>query len=331
MSATLNTPGRFMAPAPPERLAALRVLVTGFAMAYLVVRTPYFIDVFRLGEEQPARFSPVGPVAYMDQPVSMAVGVAALVATMAVGVGAVAGWRWRVTGPTFAFGVLAIMSYRNSWGQIFHTENLLVLHLAILAIAPASDAWSLDRRRSGRAATDRVGARPVLGLGPRSHSRYGWPIQLMVVVVVVAYVLAGLAKVRAGGLAWASGDVLRNLVAHDSLRKVLVGDTRASPVGGWVLRNDWLFPPMAVLSLAVELGAPIALVGGRWRTGWVIAAWLFHVGVLAVMTIFFAYQLLGVAFACCFAIETLPSRWKRGVSAILATNNSNRPNPGATR
>jgi hypothetical protein len=51
----------------------------------------------------------------------------------------------------------------------------------------------------------------------------------------------------------------------------------------------------------------VALLSGRWRTAWVVAAWLFHVGVLASMAILFPYQLTGVAFAAFFRIERLPS------------------------
>ena len=35
-------------------------------------------------------------------------------------------------------------TYRSSFGMIFHTENLWVVHVALLATAPAADAWSID-------------------------------------------------------------------------------------------------------------------------------------------------------------------------------------------
>ena len=53
---------------------------------------------------------------------------------------------------------------------------------------------------------------------------------------------------------------------------------------------------MAAFAVLVELGAPVALLGGWWRTrGW--AAWLFHLGILVLMTTFFPFPLSGVAFA----------------------------------
>ncbi|MDZ7679184.1 MAG: HTTM domain-containing protein [Acidimicrobiales bacterium] len=297
---SLATPGGLLTVAVPERLATLRVLVTGFALAYLVVRFPHLVDIARLSDAAPGRFDPVGPLVLLAGPVSPPVAIIVLATTLAAGMASVAGWRWRVSGPVFALGVLLVLSYRNSWGQVFHTENLLVLHLGILAVAPASDAWSLDNRRRGRSG----GVSP-----PAPSTRYGWPAQLMVVVVVVAYVLAGWAKLRASGVGWADGDALRNLVAHDALRKELVGD-RGSPIGIVALRHAWVFAPMAALSLAVELLAPVALLGGRVRMAWVVAAWVFHLGVLAVMGILFPYQLLGVGFACFVAVESIPARWR---------------------
>ncbi len=300
---SLLTPGGLSTPAPAERLAALRILVCGFALVYLVVRLPHLIDVARLADDAPHRFSPVGPLRVLDTAVTPTVAILVTVLTLVAGVAAVTGMWWRLSGPAFALGVLLVLSYRNSWGQIFHTENLLVVHLLILAASPAADAWSLDRR----VRPDRPPPGPAI--------RYGWPAQLMVMVVVVAYVLAGWAKIRASGIGWAGGDALANLVAHDALRKELVGD-RSSPLGVAALRHDWIFPPLATIRLLVELAAPIVLLGGRVRLAWVVVAWFFHLGVLLIMGILFPYQLLGVAFACFIAVETIPRRVRRRRIAV---------------
>jgi hypothetical protein len=124
---------------------------------------------------------------------------------------------------------------------------------------------------------------------------------------VVAYVIAGVAKLRVGGLGWLDGDTLRNWVAYDNLRKEVLGDSY-STIGRHLVGYAWLFSPMAVLTVTVELGACVALLGGRWRTAWVVAAWLFHLSVLAVMAIVFPYQLSGVAFAPFFRLERLTDR-----------------------
>jgi hypothetical protein len=190
--------------------------------------------------------------------------------------------------------LLILTTHGNSWGQIFHTENLLVLHVMVLAVSPADRSLALRATELGRTES------------------YGWPLKLMSVITVATYVLAGWAKLRVSGLDWITGDVLRNLVAHDNLRKILLGDPH-SPLGGWLVQFGWAFPPMALLSTLVEFGAPVALLGGRWRTGWVGAAWLFHVGVLALMAIVFPYQLLGVAYVSFFPMEKAADRLRERV------------------
>ena len=280
---------RFRAPAPPERLAVLRVLVGGFGLGFLVVRLPHLLGVARADDP---RFEPVGPLAWMDHPATPGVGQAVLAVALLGGVAFVAGWRWRVSGPLFALAFLAVTTYRSSWGQIFHTENLAALHLLVLAVSPAADAWSLDARRRA-------------GPPPPPSSDHGWPVRLLSLLTVGTYAVAGWAKLRNGGLGWVEGDVLRHHIAHDALRKTLVGGSRSS-LGVALLDHAWVFGPMAVTSLAIELGAPLALLGRRLRMLWAVAAWAFHLGVLALMGIGFPYPLSGIAFASLFPVERLP-------------------------
>lgn len=277
-----------------ERLAVLRVLVTGYAVGFLVLRAPHLWDVAGLADDAPSRWEPVGPMVAWGAPPDPATVRAVLALTIPAAAAATAGWAWRATAPLAALGTLLITSHRSSWGQVFHTDNLLVLHLLVLAVAAVVDG--------------RPGARRTRELAP----------QAMAVVVVVAYVLAGWAKLRASGLDWATGDALRHHVAHDNLRKVLVGDWH-SPVGAWAVAHGWVFPPLAAVSLAVELAAPVVLLGGRIRTTWIAAAWTFHLGVLALMAIVFPYQLTGVAFACCVAARPLRSTSAQPLRPVPAT------------
>ena len=272
-------------PAPADRLATLRVLIGGFAEVYLAARTVHFLRAAR----SPAHsFDPVGPVAVLSEPLPPMLQDVVLFATLLCGLAFVFGWRFRWFGPAFAIGLLWVLSYRNSWGMIFHTENLIVLHVAILGFSPAGDTLS---------------ARPRVPPG-EVHGRYGWPVRLMALVTVTAYVIAGLAKLRNSGFEWITGDILRNYVAYDNLRKAELGDWH-SPVGGFLVRHGWLFPPLAAASLVIELGAPLALVRRTWAAIWAAFAWSFHAGVLLIMAIFFPYQILGWAYLPFFRVERL--------------------------
>jgi hypothetical protein len=208
--------------------------------------------------------------------------VVLLVVALGTCVLAAAGRAEPVTAPLGAVTTLAVVTYTNSWGQVFHTENLLVLHLLVL------------------------GAATVIGTAPRD----GWPLRLMSILTVVAYMLAGWAKLDIGGTDWLSGDVLRNQVAFDNLRKILLGDIH-SPIGGWLVGIGWLWAPVGLLTVIVELGAPVALLGGRWRTAWVGAVWIFHLGILATMAILFPYPLSGIAFVSMFPAERVVEKLTR--------------------
>ncbi len=280
--------GWYLAPAPATRLAALRILVVGYCLVFALVRTPYWLDVARLPEH---RYEAVGVLTPLDAPLPVGlVATFAGITAVALALG-LAGVRWAVSGPVGAIGMLVLTTHGNSWQQVFHTENLPVLHLVVLAAAPAAAAWSRDARRDDAD-------------GPPDAPRFGWPIRAMAVVTVTTYVLAGVAKLRVGGVAWLTDEALRNHIAYDNLRKELLGDL-SSPVAPWALRQTWLFGPVALVTLVVELGAPLALFGGRLRTLWVSAAWGFHLGVLVLMAILFPYPLLGIAYAPLFRVERL--------------------------
>lgn len=276
--------------AAPERLAALRILIGAFAVAYLAVRLPNLLALYDLGG-----FQPVGVASLLSAPLPPAAVVAQALLALLLGLAFALGLGFRLTGPAFALALLWVLTYRNAWGMVFHTENLLVMHALALGCSPAADVWSLDARRARRR-----GAAP-----PVPSTRYGWPVRLLVLLTLGSYLVAGVAKLRLSGLSWAASDLLRNYIAYDNLRKHLLGDWY-SPFGAWLVRFDWLFPPLAAGSLALELLAPLALLGPRTARVWSLLAWSFHLGVWAIMAIFFPYPLFGLAYAPLFAVERLP-------------------------
>jgi hypothetical protein len=275
------------AAAPPERLAMLRILTGAFTVVYLLVRLPVFARL----TERTSGFDGVGLATLLSGPVPDAVIISTIGLTIVAGVAFTCGWHFRWSGPLLAVCFLALGSYRGSWGQLLHFENLLALHLIVFAFAPAADRWSLDSR-SGRRTPE------------SDDTAYGWPIALAALVVVITYVITGVAKLRYGGFEWVDGDTLRNHVAYSAARLDLLGGN-PSPVAGWAVGASWAWTPAAAFAVLVELAAPVALVGGRIRTLWVVAAWTLHVGIAAAMLIVFPYPLFLVAFAAFFRVERL--------------------------
>jgi uncharacterized membrane protein YphA (DoxX/SURF4 family) len=268
----------WFAPAPAERLAVLRIAIGAFALGWVVYRTPELVGLTRL----PATyFKPVGVVTLLEGPLQGELVMAIAIATAVLLLAFTLGVGYRVTAPLAAAGLLWTLSYRNSWGMPFHTENLLVLHVIALACAPAADVWAIGRRRADPPAT---------------------------------YVLAGIAKLRIAGLGWIDGELLRNQIAIDNLRKALLGDPVA-PLATLFLEHPSALTVFCGLTLVLELGAPVALAGGRLARMWAAGAWGFHLGVVLLMNIWFPYPLFGFAYLPLLRAERpfswLIGRWRR--------------------
>lgn len=260
-----------------RRFTVLRGLVAAYAAVWSAVRAPALLDPLEFADR---RFDPVGPLGLLDGPLPDLLLVVLVIVTPLSCAAFALGRVPMISGPVAAFSFLVLTTYRNSWGQLFHTENLVALHLVALAVA-------VYTRRDRR-----------------------WAIDAMAVLTVGTYVVAGVAKLRIGGLDWLDGDVLRHQIAFDNARKELLGDV-SSPFAGWFLRQAWLLGPAAIATMAVELGAPVALLGRRWAVGWSVAAFGFHVAITVFMAILFPYQLLGVALAPLLPVERLDRsvRW----------------------
>ncbi len=294
---------RFYAPLGPARVATLRVLVGAFAVIYLLVRAPVMASFQSFGA---AQFQPVGLASGLSAPLPAAVVLAIYAAAIGFGVCFTLGVWFRITGPVFALLALWVTSYRNSWGMIFHTDNLWVVHLGVLALADSAAALSIDARGRAPQAAD---------------GRFGWPVRLLCAVTVLVYVLAGIAKLKASGFEWLEGEILRNYIAYDAVRKAQVGSIH-SPLGAWLVQYAWPFPIIGAFTLALELLGPVALLHRRAAQLWVAGIYGFHVGVLLTMAIAFPYPLVGVAFASFFACERL---WERRFFAPLARWLAGRP------
>jgi hypothetical protein len=295
--------------APAARLAVLRILIGTYA--FWLTATHYDMWV-KIGYSSPALFEPVGVVAVLGQPLSPVVAQALIAATLVANVLFVLGWRHRFTGPLFAALLMWILSYRQSWSMIYHSMNLPALHVLILGLAPAADALSLDARRPPRA---------TRGRDPASAWQYGWPIRLICAVTVLAYLVTGVAKVAGPlGWSWATGEAMRSQVAADAIRKEVLGDA-GSPLFYVLYDQVWLFTILGVVSLALELGAPLVLWNRRLGRWWALGAFLMHWGILFIMGIKFRYHLSGIIYASFFDGERLAAwcrAWPRRVSVWVS-------------
>ena len=315
---------------PPLNLALCRLILGLFVFWFFWSHGRGFL--FAMTKPGPEAFRPVGLVnLLLDSPLQaatvegMQTGVLVLALLFMLGLG----HRW--LGPLFGLLVLFHYTYRNSWGFIYHTDNSLVFSALLLGLAPASDTWSLDAILSRRFPAarrwllspvaprfDAAGTWRDAGLFALRRGapdwRYGWPIQLIIFVSGLAYMIAGFAKLGASGLSWADGTVLYGQIMKNAYwYEMIVGAAPVTPssVLGWPM---WVFTVLAVFSLLIECTAPFCIVDRRLVLLFALALFGFHWGVMLTMGIPFVYHLKGAAFAAYFPWEAIGRArpWLRG-------------------
>lgn len=284
---------RVLAPAPATRPAAVRVINGIYTGYYLARRMGMLRKIHRT---DPRLFAPVGPARVLSRPLPAPVADALAYASVVSNVAFTLGGRHRVTGPVHAALLLWLLSYRNSWSMVFHNDNNLVLHTAVLACTPSADALSVDALLRQEA--------------PGVDWRYAAPSRGIQIVTAATYFVSGVAKVKGPlGWSWASGESLRSQIAADGLRKELLG-SQAAPTGVRLYRQTALFRLMATGSLVLELAAPLALIDRRLARIWAASAFGMHWGIRAFMGIRFRHQMSGVIYAAYFPTERLdPRTW----------------------
>ncbi|MGE0173271.1 MAG: HTTM domain-containing protein [Oligoflexales bacterium] len=287
---------------PTARLAVVRVLLGAYALHYLYERSGLFESLTRYRN---FLFQPVGLAHFLTGPLSANGLLAVYWSSVALGVCFIAGLAFRLTGPLFAVGSLFLLSYRNSWQMIFHTENLLALHVLILSISQAGDALSIDALLGHRLAKNSSRQTLAAKFFQKNGTCSSWPLNLIIIVTSLAYFVAGVAKLAGpAGVAWIQGQVVLNHVIVDALRKDILG-WQPSEVVAYVL--DWkaAFWFFAIGTIILELGAPLFMLGRRLRYFWVVNVIAMHWGIFAIMGITFYFQMYGVAYLAFFPLEKL--------------------------
>ena len=310
---------------PPGRLAVLRIILGVYALWYVGTEQD---DLVKVAMTDPRLFDPVGVLIMFGSdgsPPSLELFHWILRGTLVAAGCFTFGLWFRITGPVFAGLLLWLLCYRNSWSMIYHSDNLLVLHVLVLGLTRAADVYSLDAALRGL-------RRPAGSAALEPSWRYGWPIKLVIALTVSSYFVTAVAKLAGPlGLSWMTGQSLRSQMAVDGLRKELLG-VDPNPVSYFLY--DWLplFTVLAVASFALEFFAPLALLNRRVGWFWAINMFLVHWGIYFVMGITFRYHISGVIFVPFFPLERL-GEWARWLGRKLigrAPADAEAPATGAT-
>jgi hypothetical protein len=278
----------WFAPAPPDALGVGRAVVLGAVLA-LALRS----DVSAWADVSSAFWMPISFFRLLPGPPRSREALAAVDAAwkLALALGCVGLFTRASTAVAFALSPVAL-GLPHCFGKLYHQDGIVVLVLAVLALSPCGDAFSLDRL---------LARRPP----PRPSGDYRWPVRAVRLVMTLVFFGAGIAKLRAGGLAWAAPENLAALLVDQSRDRA----AGARALGLALARRADLCGSLAAGALLLELAYPLALASRRARAALAPGSAALLVGIRV---------FLGPAFDVLLACHVFWIPWARVRGALAA-------------
>jgi hypothetical protein len=270
-------------PGDPRQLAALRIGLCSVLLFRLVTRADIYLG---LAQQPSGLYRPLSYMTLLDQMPSSALTRAALIAGIVAAALAIVGLRARTMLAIALAAALLLNGMYTAQGKVMHNDVLLMLVLLAIVCSRHGDAWSIDgwlaRRRAGRADQPAPTA-------AADATAYGWPLRTAMVVVSLAYLIAGLHKiVNSGGLGWAASDNMRWLL-------YLASDTQGhNSAAFWIAEHPLIAHLSAYGLMATELLFFVVLLKPRLRWVFVPAAVALHAGTWVTLRLDYSAQLLTV-------------------------------------
>lgn len=156
--------------------------------------------------------------------------------------------------------------------------DLAILALVVLAVTPCTRVWSIRPDPRTPAAPDPA---------------YRWPILLLQAFLASVYVFAAYGRLRNSGLAWYTASNIREWLWF---MNVLPGAGRFEHVGPWLASLPGVPLAIAISTIVLELGFPLALVSRTARRIIIPAALGFHLGIAVAMNLVFPNTALLLVF-----------------------------------
>ena len=257
-------------PGDPRQLAALRIGLCSVLALRLATRRESYLS---LAGQEPELFRPRSYMTVLEQmPSRPAIAICLAVGIVASALAAAGLWS-RTMLAIALLAALLLGGMHTAQGKVMHNDVLLVLCLLAIVFARHGDAWSLDawlaRRRARRRGAAALPGAAAVAVGPA----YAWPVRIAMLVIALAYLVAGLHKVAgAGGLGWAASDNMRWLL-------YVASDTQGhNAVALWIAEHPWAAHLAAYGLLATECLFFLVLFVPRLRWVFVPAAIALHAG-----------------------------------------------------
>jgi len=257
----------FFRPTPPNDLAICRILF------YALLFVQYLGTDFAGYGDLPASFYNTLPLFHLLHIPILSVKYLAMLegAFKLALLGSCLGRFTKLSTFTAAITGSYLLSVPNNFGRAGHGDGVIIILLWVLAFSYCGDAWSLDRKFSGRSDP------------PAASGEYTWPIRMVWILMSLVYFGAGCTKLYDSGLAWVTSDNMAlNFLAHQV--------NNSNPTLDWgrhLARLAWFSKGLAAFTLVLELGFPLALFNRTARKLWVPGMFFAHVGIALLMGVFF--------------------------------------------
>jgi len=264
---------------PRGRVAAFRTLVYLYVAADLVIFTPW---VRTHAAVPPELYQPlfVGRLLPLPTPTPLLVHTVFWV-LLVTALLAATGRAHRLLGWAVFILYFEWMIIAMSYGKVDHDRFAFLVALAALPTAGAA-------RHADRTPTERG----------------GWALRVTQIAVVATYFLAFWAKVRFGGLGWATGSVLARAILR-----------RGTDLADLIAVVPGLLIAAQLGIMAFELLSPVVFgLRERWRHVAVGFFYIFHLVTIATITISFAPHL--VALTSFLPLERAVARVQRAATRL---------------
>ena len=250
---------RFVPPATPAALGAIRALVASVLLASTLwehLPSSALLPRGLIHGEGPVLALlyalPIGFERFVASAPALALLQAATALLLAC---AALGFRTRVSVPLAAAAYLILGGVLRQYAWFYHTGLVPLYLLMALSFTPCGDGLSLDRWLRERRGESVPSANAAT-------LRYGWPRFFLWVALAFPYVEAGLSKLRRGGFAWPHAENLKSILLIDTLNPMQFD-------WGVTLRllsaPDALFWAIGVTTLLGDIGYGLVLFSRRAR------------------------------------------------------------------
>lgn len=189
----------------------------------------------------------------------------------------------------FSFlGLLYMAGVPLNFGKVHHVNHMPVVVLGIMALQFNPGGLSLDHffKRILNKAIDQVNI---------------WALQTSKIYMTMAYFSSGYQKMKNGGLSW---------ITSDNMQSIILTRSVLTPVGSWVAQFPVFCKLLALLTVTIDLAAPLALFSSKLRKVIIPVLFFFHIGTFILL----GYDGYFFPYCLCYLVW-LP--WERIYSWVL--------------